>query len=289
MRHLFFLMYTVLSIGISVHAQKMPIDYFDEGSRALDDSNYTLALNNFRYIIINHPRNALYPRAFYNIGISYYLLKKYDSAKVIFQSILRSNFNEEDASGNGIMDDPYTNYKHRSTFLLHAIFKKRQQYDSALYYLVMADTAYPYLHFCGNEFAENTIFFALCYGDLYNKMGKHKKAERSLLKVAFSNHLASNEQAIDSLKELMSKYEDKEELKQQLDYAINNYAIDTSYYDSGKDTSYTYYVTFMKTKIDIEYGRYSYMEDKTSDHRPERDKVIAYIKETPFYQMVQGL
>lgn len=289
MKHFIIIMISALLLVRSVNAQKMPIDYFDEGSKALDDSDYVKALNNFYYIIINHPRNQLYPRAFYNTGIAYYSLKKYDSAEVIFRSILISNFNEGDASGNGIMADPYTNYKHRSAFLLHAIFKKEQQYDSALHYLIMADTVYPYLHFCGNELAENTIYLALCYSDLYNKMGKHKKAERSLLKVAFPNGLAGNGQAIDSLKELMSKYEDREETKKQLDYAINNYEIDTSYYDSGRDTTYNYCITFMKTKINIEYREPRYATDDKPDNRPQHEKVVAYIKETPFYQMIQSL
>jgi tetratricopeptide (TPR) repeat protein len=288
MKHLIIFPALVL-LNLTVHAQKMPSDYFEEGAKAAEDSNYTKAISCFKYIVEHHPHNELYSKAFFNVGYLYHAQNYDDSAEMVFRGILNGNFNEREALGGDIMSDPYANFKHRSAFLLHVIFKKRQQYDSAVRYLVMADTVYPYLHFCGNELAENTIYMALCYGDLYNKMGKHKKAERSLLRVAFPNGLAGNGQAIDSLKALMSKDDDKEEIKQQLSYAINNYFIDTSYYDSGKDTSYSYCIYFMKTKMDIGYREPRYSADDKPDTRSLHEKVVAYIKETPFYQMVEDL
>src|ERR1017187_3420282 len=137
--------------------QKMPIDYFDEGINYNNAKDYKKAIESFKYIVRNYPKDPLYPRAFYNVGYISLIDKQYDSAIFYFKAILVSNFNEKEALGGDIMADPYTNYRHHASELISDIYYNKEMYDSSLYYFSLSDTLYPYMHFCGNEYAENDV------------------------------------------------------------------------------------------------------------------------------------
>jgi tetratricopeptide (TPR) repeat protein len=269
----------VISILIchSAFAQKMPSDYFDEASKYLEDDNYEKALSGYQYIVDNFPKNELYPKSHYNIGYIYYTQKKFDKAIPIFKTILESNFNEKENLGGGIMDDPYTNYRHRASEILSNIYYDQKMYDTALQYFALSDTAYPYLHFCGNEYASNDVHTALRYSDIYQKLNQPDKAIESLLPTVFIT-LADNSKVIDELKKLLS---DKKNLKKELEESLNKiYSKKTD----KTDYSFTrYYFTFLNTEIAVPD---SYEDDKK---KFEKEKAIKEIRQTEFYKMIQNL
>ena len=123
-------------------AQKMPSDYFMEGEKYAEAKEYKKAIASFGYIVVHNPKNELFPKAFYNTGYCYLMNREFDSSIVIFKSILTSSFNETESSGGGIMDDPYTNYRHRASELLSDIYFNKNMFDTALHYFAMSDTVY---------------------------------------------------------------------------------------------------------------------------------------------------
>jgi tetratricopeptide (TPR) repeat protein len=262
---------------INVIAQKMPSDYFDEGVKYAEERNYVKALECFQFIVDNHPKNELYARSLYNLGFTYYQLKDYNRALMVFRSILVSTFNEKEALGGGIMDDPYTNYRHRSAQIICEIYTDTKKYDSALHFLALSDTAFPYLHFCGNEYAANDVSMALKYSFLYNKLGEKQKAVSALLKAVFIE-LADNREVIKQLKFLLQN-DTYKNLKQQLDESLTNI-----YSRTIQDTKkvYTkYYIKFLQTDIDIPYG--------FSDDQFDGKKALSEIRNTTFYRMICNL
>ena len=100
------------------------------GNRRFENENFNEALKGYQYIVNNHPKNELYPRAFYNVGYIYFIQKKYDKSIPIFKEILESNFNEKENLGGGIMADPYTNYRHRASEILSEIYYDKKKYDT---------------------------------------------------------------------------------------------------------------------------------------------------------------
>ena len=159
MKKIFFLL--TFMVSVVTFGQKMPSDYFDEASQFFEDEKLDDALNCYLYIVDNHPKNDLYPKAFYNVGYIYFIQKDYTKAIDIFKAILESNFNEKENLDGGIMADPYTNYRHRASRILSEIYYDKYNYHMALHYFALSDTTYPYLHFCGNEYAYNDTFILL--------------------------------------------------------------------------------------------------------------------------------
>jgi len=261
----------------NLFAQKMPSDYFDEGEKYVEANDYKNAVTSFQYIIKHYPKNSLYPKAYYNTGYCYFMNNQFDSATVIFKSILTSNFNEKENSGGGLMDDPYTNYRHRASEILSDIYYNKKMYDTALHYFALSDTLYPYLHFCGNEYAANDVHTALRYSDLYQKLDNKDKAIESLLPAVFVT-LANNSKVISELKTLLKK---KKKLKSQLDDALDKMYSKTIQRDTYKYTRY--YFKFLNAEIAVPNG---YEDEKKKFNK---DEAIAEIKKTEFYKMIKNL
>lgn len=261
----------------SLFGQKMPSDYFDEGEKYVEANDYKNAVASFQYIILHYPKNTLFPKAYYNTGYCYFMDQQLDSAAIIFKSILTSNFNEKENSGGGLMDDPYTNYRHRASEILSDIYYNKKLYDTALYYFALSDTAYPYLHFCGNEYAANDVHTALRYSDLYQKLDNKDKAIESLLPAVFVT-LANNSKVISELKSLLKK---KKNLKSQLNNALDSIYSKTIQRDTYSYTQY--YFKFLNAEIAVPNG---YEDEKK---KFDKDEAITEIKKTDFYKMIKTL
>lgn len=268
---------SILLISVLAYGQKMPSDYFEEASNYFEEEKFDEALKGYQYIVVNHIKNELYPRAFYNLGYIYFIQKKYDKAIPIFKEILESNFNEKENLGGGIMADPYTNYRHRASEILSEIYYGKKKYDTALYYFALSDTTYPYLHFCGNEYASNDVHTALRYGDIYQKLNQPDKAIEKLLPTVFIT-LADNSKVLEELEKLLS---DKKGLKLELDNSLSK--IYSKKIDS-EDYSYNrYYFKFLNVEIAVP-DSYQDEEDKF-----DKEKAIKEIQQTDFYKMIEKL
>jgi len=276
-----------------LYGQKMPDDYFDEGVEASKNNNDSLALADYYYIVNNHPKNEIFPRAYYNIGYTYYKTQDYTNAVKIFRNILKGEFNDLEPSGRpGIMSNPYANYKHNAASLLSKIYENRALYDTALFYLFQADTLYTYEHFCGNEQMANRIYTAVKYANLYEHLNQTTKAEKVLLAVSFSSGLASNQEALDELNTLFKKHGNPKQLRTDLEKSINDYIVDTNYYDT--DTTFSYYILFQGEKIEFYYGGFGGMNprlftNETDNKISEREKIIAYLKKSELYKIIKDL
>jgi len=269
----------LMLLCFSAFGQKMPSDYFDEGVIFSEDNNNQEALKSFQYIVDNHPKNELYPKAYYNMGYLYLQEKQFNNAEEIFESILVSEFNETEELGGGIMADPYTNFRHRAAKHLYQIYFESKRYDTALYYLSLSDTAYPYLHFCGNEFAANDVYMSLTYADVYEKLNNSEGAIQALLNSVFIE-LEDNSKVISRLKGHFKKDKNRKLLKQELDNALNEMYLKN--FKSG----------------DYEYSRYYFMFQGAEIYVPgvyidwdnfNKEETISEIEKTEFYKMVKSI
>lgn len=268
---------SIIFLSFLAYGQKMPSDYFEEASKYYEEEKFDEALKGYQYIVDNHLKNELYPRAFYNVGYIYFIQKKYDKAIPIFKEILESDFNEEEYIGGGIMADPYTNYRHRASKILSEIYYAKKKYDTALHYFTLSDTTFPYLHFCGNEYASNEVHTALRYADIYQKLKQPEKAIEKLLPSVFIS-LADNSKVIEELKILLA---DKKSLKQELDNSLNNI------YSKNIDREdYSYKSSYFKF-LNVEIAVPDIYDDEVEKF--DKEKAIKEIQQTDFYKMIEQL
>lgn len=262
-------------ISVVAIGQKMPSDYFDEATNFFEEEKFSEALNAFQHIVDNNPKNENYPKAFYNVGYIHYIQKDYDKAIKIFKAILESDFDETERLGGGIMDDPYANYRHRSSEILSEIYYNKNKFDMALQYFILSDISYPYIHFCGNEYASNKVHTAIRYAKIYQKLKQPNKAIEKLLPVVLIT-LADNSEVIKELKKLLIG---RKGLRQELDSSLDNI-----YSKKIEEEKYSYtrhYFKFLKTEIEIpnDYDE----EEFNKDHAKNE------IMQTPFYKMIKEI
>lgn len=265
----------LLSFSVTAFGQKMPSDYFQEAHDYFEEGELDKALAGYMYIVENHPRNELYPRALNNAGYICLLQKKYKKAIEVFSLILNGNQDEREPSGGGIMASPYANYCHRAASQISDCYYELQQYDSALRYLSLSDTMYPFLSTCGNAYAEHYIQTALRYSDIYQKLGQPDKAIDKLLPQVFNTGLADNSKIIAELERLLKG---KPKLLKKLEKAIDGVYLKTFTSDYGDYDRYC--IQWLGVEIVYPYKPW---EDDT------KESVKKKMRESEFYKMVAGL
>jgi len=263
--------------SFSTFSQKMPSDYFEEAIIYFEEEEFDKAIEVFQFIVENYPKNLLYPRAFYNVGYIYFIKKDYNKAISVFTAIIESNFNEKENLNASIMEDPYTNYKHRASNILSNIYYDKKMFDTALHYLALSDTVFPYLHFCGNEYEANYVYVALRYADIYQKLNQPNKAIEKLLPTVFVS-LVDNSKVITELKIL---FKNKKGLKKELDNSLKKIYPKTIQLDNY--TYIRYYFKFLNVEITVPD---SYEIDEKNFNI---NKAINIIRQTDFYKMIEQL
>lgn len=264
----------LLSFSVTAFGQKTPSDYFQEANDYFEEGKLDKALAGYMYIVENHPRNELYPRALNNAGYICLLQKKYKKAIEVFTIILNGSQDEREPSGGGIMASPYANYCHRAVSQISDCYNELRQYDSALHYLALSDTVYPFLSDCGNAYAENDIQTALRYADIYQRLGQPDKAIEKLLPQVFNTELADNSKIIAKLEKLLKG---KPKLLEQLEKAIEGVYLKTFTSDYGDYDRYC----IQWLGVEIHYPKRSF---NSADYNKEN--VMKWIRESEFYQMV---
>ena len=242
--------------GLAQKAQKK----FDRAYQMMDDEKYDSALYLFTSIYnrgIGAP--ALIAKSYYNIGVIYLELKDSANAKRIFTNIIQSDFDDRDRGGigEGLMAEPYALYKNRSCNILAIMAVEEKDYAKALKYIEMADKEYPYVHFCGNEYAANDIYMATMYAKCYAGLGDIDRALKTLMPHCINNGLASNSYLVEQLCSLLKQKYTKEEIKQQVNAAISGVYVKETKHPYYTDSAYCAKIFNTEFKL----GNYSYYYD----------------------------
>lgn len=213
----------LLACTLTAPAQKVS-KRFNYACELMEAKQYDSALYIFRAIYnkgIGAP--PLISKSYYNMAISYLELKDSANAKRIFTDIVQSDFDDMDAggTGSGLMAEPYALYKNRSCNMLVVIALQEQDFKTALKYTEMADKQYPYVHFCGNEYAAHDIYMARMYGRCYAGLGQKDKAIEVLLPQSMTNGMASNEKLVNQLCALIKEKYTQDEIQRAVALAIS--------------------------------------------------------------------
>ena len=276
---LFIMLITCLSCKLA-YSQKMPVDYFDEGTKYYQKKDYDSALKSFNYIVEKHPSNQLYPESLFNIGCIYYVKEEFDKAINIFRKILNSGFDDKEIVGGNIMSNPYANYTHNASNLISEIYFDKKMYDSALHYLILSDTLYKLVSWEANFYEENEKATAIRYSDIYIKLNKKDKAIQELLQNAFGI-FASSEEVVNKLKELLI---DQKDLKKRLDNSLNYmYSKERTYKDSITLTHQ--YILFLGTEMYIpKLTEYAFPPKEFN-----KENMLEEVHKSRFYKMITSL
>lgn len=275
----------LLTFSFCAFAQKMPSDYFEEAIQYAQSDQKQKALENFLYIVENHPRNELYPRALYNIGYIYFQQKEYEKSILYCWELITGGFNDTEELGErDIMAESYTNYSHRACVRISECFERLGKYDSALHYLALSEHTYPYHSTCGNAYADYYVRTALRYADIYEHLNLPDSAIAKLLPQAFDSGLTNHSEVVAELKKLLAG---RKNLLPKLDAALDSIYSKTFTYEdqNGQERIYNrFYIKFLDTEIKLQSRPFGY---GYNENKPEES--IARLKEDKFYKMIAEL
>lgn len=187
------------------------IDLYEDGRT--DDA--LLAFYEFMSV---YPKSRLRGSAHFNIGYMQFQRHHLDAAVGALTQILQADYNELDA--NNLME-PYMLYKHQSCRILAEISMEQRDYKAAEEYIRLFEDVYPYQHFCGNELSAYAIYAATLKARVYEGQGKINKAIQALVPYTFSDALASNQELLELLINILSRNYTDDEIKQQLNQALS--------------------------------------------------------------------
>lgn len=192
-------------------------------------------------------------KSFYNMGHIYMLKEDYKNAKKIFESILDSDYDEMDKGGrgSGIMAEPYALYKNNCCKNLAEIALLEKRYQDALDYTRLTETEYPYIHFCGNEYAANDIYIAYTVARCYEGLEMEEKAIKVLIPFCMYNGLASNKYLVEMACRLIKKKYSATEIKIALEKATAEISSKKTGY--GRYKSIQFYTNLFGTNMFL-YG-----------------------------------
>ncbi|TCJ17598.1 hypothetical protein EPD60_05230 [Flaviaesturariibacter flavus] len=223
----------------------------EEADRQFNDSNFVAATKLYRTVARRTGNDALFGHALYNLGVTYYRRNLPDSAKECFRRLLFFDLDEFDRGGRGegIMGEPYAQYKHNSCEMLATIALKESDYGLALEYIRKFDVEYPYQHFCGNEYKAFDYYLATMYARAYCGLGDTARAISVLLPHVFDEGLASNAAVLRLLLPLLRSRYDLAQLSGELYEAAGRLQTGSEKIN-GRSYERTW-VAFLNQKIEV--------------------------------------
>ncbi len=190
---------------------------FDQAVLAFEADDYAAAIAGFEKVINDYPLSEWYPFALFNLSYVHFKIGDFYRAIAGFKDMIAGNFDDEETHFTNLMESPFTLYKHRSADLISTMYLQLNLADSALAYRAMADTVYPYRHFCGNCYASQRAYTVMCYADIYEQLGDTLRAVQALLPEALEN--LSGSDAV--LRRIEALLQNQKGLKDQLDRALS--------------------------------------------------------------------
>lgn len=192
----------------------------------------------FEQLIEEYPKSKLYFQALNNRARIEFELEDFKAAKETYIKIFESKVNND--------DDP--NHMNEVVKRLSTIEYNLKNYKKSIEYLDLT-TKYPFVHFCGNAYADNDIYMATNYALSYIGLNDRKTALNYLLPYFLENDLTSNKELAELAAKTLKDEYGKDEAKMIFENAKKSLAIK----DVGdKDEEYkVYYINFNGKNIEL--------------------------------------
>lgn len=208
------------------------------------------SLDYFEQLLEDYPKSKLYFRTLNNKAQIEFELKDFESAKETYIQIIESKAKDKELGGvgSGIMAEPYANYKNRALKRLAEIEYIDKNYNQAIEYLDLTKK-YPYLHFCGNEFAYDEIYMATQYALNYIGLNDRKTALQYLLPQFLENGLANNKELVELAVKILKEEYGIEQSKLVFEKAKRT--LNIKKIKQGKNEYNAYFIKFEEKEIEL--------------------------------------
>ncbi len=240
------------------------------------------AIDKFEQVIKNYPNSKLYHKSIYSLAHIHRLLNNENDEIKYLKIILVSNANDFENSGrNGLMDNPYANFKYEASNRLAQIYANRGEFKTALQYKKINEK-HPFIHFCGNAFLEEEIYNTKLYAQIFTGLGEKEKALSYLLPHIFHNGLKPNSELVNTTITLLKNNYNSNTLQKDFEKSINN--IYSKVIGKGNDKRFGFCFQFLDVEIKIPIWLLGVHLNNLKTKQEIKKELKAIIKESEFYQ-----
>lgn len=309
-----FIFILLILLPFVANSKEYVYKYFEQAEEYYNLKNYDKAIEVYKYIIDNFPKNERRIEALQNIIDIYQEQNKFEKIIELYKQMLDQNvskkliitvlypiaefYNEKNDFDKAIpfyksiiglknigtnsfqtnipvKDNDYI--KHNAARSLSTIYENKEMYDSAIYYLDISENVYQYWPSCGNEIVDKHYSTRIRYKNLYVKLNQPNKAIHKIL----SWYILCDNMKYDNLGELSDLLKDKKGLRTQFDSSINN--MYTKKIQRNSKSYLQFYIKF----LDYEYlvGQIEYTNDIKSKYKFYEEK----LKHLDFYKIIEQM
>lgn len=254
--------------SITTFGQTKADSLFAKGGQLYEEKDIVGAIKCYKEVEENYKDFKYYNQCVYNLAYSYDNADSVEQAISWYEKIRKSNVKDNERIGGRGIFEPYSNYKHYSTFNIANIEYNRNNFEKALDYYQQCLTKFPYYNESGTDIRITKNRLKVYIMDCYVKLKKYEDALLTIVPEALDSYESSNyNSVVNSALTLIKNNFVKKEILAELEKALLTIQVKNNL---G--------FTFIWRNQNLELFPYSY------DSRKDKVKFVEDIKQADFWK-----
>lgn len=218
-----FLILFITTIGLTAFGQRKADKLFSTGLQLYEANDFAGAITCFKEVVLNYRSFKYYNQSIYNLAYAYNQLEdSLDLAIFWYEKIRSSDLKDDERIGGRGILEPFSNYKHYSTFNIANIEYNRGNLEKALDYYKQCLTKYPFYNESGTDLRINKNRLTIYIADCYFGLKEYEAALMTIVPEALDSDGSANyESVVKSAISLIETNFDKKQLVIELEAAFN--------------------------------------------------------------------
>lgn len=262
----------ISTFGLSAFGQDKADSLFTAGGQLYEKKDFLGAIKCFKEVALNYKSFKYHDQSVYNLAYAYNkVADSLDQAVFWYEKVRASKVKDNERVGGRGIFEPYSNYKHYSTFNIANIEYNRGNLEKALDYYRQCLTKYPYYNESGTDLRINKNRVTIFIVDCLKGLKKYDEALATIIPEALDSYGSSNyNSVVKSAIVLIEKNFDKKQIATELEVAFKTI----------KQNKNKYQFAFTWRNVTIDLFPYSADNDITVE------TFIKEIKEADFWKQL---
>lgn len=207
--------------GQTTFGQGKADSLFSKGGQLYEQKDFLGAINCFKEVALNYKSFKYHDQSVYNLAYTYDNIDSTEQAIFWYEKVRASNVKDNERVGGRGIFEPYSNYKHYSTFNIENIEYNKGSYEKALDYYRQCLTKYPYYNESGTDIRINKNRLTIFIVDCLVGLKQYDEALTTIVPQVLDSYGSSNYKSV--LKRALTLIEanyDKKKIADELEVAF---------------------------------------------------------------------
>ena len=207
--------------GLTAFGQDKADSLFSKGGQLYEQKDFLGAIKCFKEVALNYKSFKYHNQSVYNLAYTYDNIDSTEQALFWYEKVRASNVKDNERVGGRGIFEPYSNYKHYSTFNIANIEYNKGNYEKALDYYRQCLIKYPYYNESGTDIRINKNRLTIFIVDCLKGLKKYDEALTTIVPQVLDSYGSSNyKSVVKSAMTLIDTNFDKGKIATELDEAF---------------------------------------------------------------------